>query len=98
VPTNSRNVPESLKIMPRTAEESVKNLTSLTSRQRESLIFWYNLTATRDPISSILGMEILHLGATLVFLLEAYTPLAHPPTPISGRPQRNWLPLIHLRK
>ncbi|MFN9900647.1 MAG: hypothetical protein ACK55Z_18065, partial [bacterium] len=37
------------------------------SMRRESLIFWYNRTATSDPMSSILGMEILHLGATLVF-------------------------------
>jgi hypothetical protein len=67
VPTNSRNVPKSLLIIPRTADESVKNCTPSTSRRRESLIFWYSRTATSEPMSSILGMEILHLGATLVF-------------------------------
>ncbi|MFN9908398.1 MAG: hypothetical protein ACK56F_20100, partial [bacterium] len=67
VPTNSRNVPESLLSMPRTADESVKNRTPSISMRKESLIFWYSRTATNDPISSILGMEILHLGATLVF-------------------------------
>ena len=67
VPTNSKNVPESLLIIPRTADESVKNRTPSISKRRESLIFWYSRTATSEPMSSILGMEILHLGATLVF-------------------------------
>ncbi len=61
VPTNSRNVPESLLSMPSTADESVKNRTPSISMRRESLIFWYNRTATSDPMSSILGMEILTL-------------------------------------
>jgi hypothetical protein len=39
VPTNSRNVPESLFSIPRTAYESVKNRTPSISRRRESLIF-----------------------------------------------------------
>ncbi len=58
VPTNSRNVPESLLSMPKTADETVKNHTPSTSMRKESLIFWYSQTATSDPISSILGMEI----------------------------------------
>ncbi len=67
VPTNSRNVPESLLIIPKTADESVKNCTPSISRRRESLIFWYSRSVICEPMSSILGMEILHLGATLVF-------------------------------
>jgi hypothetical protein len=39
VQTNSRNVPESLLIMPSTADESVKNRTPSISRRKESLIF-----------------------------------------------------------
>jgi hypothetical protein len=65
-PTNSRKDAESLLSMPSTAEESVKNLTAPNSICSESLIFCASLTASSDPISSILGMEILHLGATLV--------------------------------
>jgi hypothetical protein len=86
VPTNSRNVPESLLIIPKTADESVKNRTPSISRRRESLIFWYSRTATSEPMSSILGMEILHLGATLVFRpRDGKLPFGLP-SPISDRP------------
>jgi hypothetical protein len=52
--------------IPNTADESVKYLTASNSIFNESIILCASLTANSAPTSSILGIDILHLGATLV--------------------------------
>ncbi len=66
VPTNSKKDAESLFSMPSTADESVKYLTASSSMCSEWIILCASLTTNKAPTSSILGMDILHLGATLV--------------------------------
>ncbi len=52
--------------IPSTADESVKYLTASNGILNESIILCASLTANSAPTSSILGIDILHLGATLV--------------------------------
>ena len=67
VPTNSRKEAESFFNMPSTEVESVKNRTDRNFSFTAAFTFSASRTAIRDPTSSTRGMEILHLGATLVF-------------------------------
>jgi hypothetical protein len=53
--------------MPRITELSVKYLVPPNLKVNESQIFLASLTASSAPNSSILGMEIFILGATLDF-------------------------------
>jgi hypothetical protein len=63
-PTNSLNLPDSVRNMPSTADESVKYLVPERGIFNASRAFLASLTELTAATSSILGMVIFTLGAT----------------------------------